>query len=322
MTQDKVTFRDLLGRVGYSSAPGVINIFSSLEQVCVCMKWPSPSPAPSPTGEALSETHHVWLCLTQDSSSHFLVSQWQLPERGWWIVVACAFVCVHVHGRGEEEQEERKKESIWVPILYLPPRKYWPEPNCWSEWRLPSFLERRTNTSATFPTFSVSHLLYPLPVPTYLQCVVERTGTWWLNCHLSKQQSFYFKVLLLHCREAVRVPEVPAAPTHLCGGVPQFSCALAQVLSPSSHGFLAGHCGWAGEEEAVFESFVYLITLVDFCSSLLLVIWREIWPQNWPIIRHSQERGCSCLCRPANCWTQLSLCQLSSCHTFSCEWDS
>ena len=55
--------------------------------------------------------------LTQDSSSHFLVSQWQLPERGWWIVVACAFVCVHVHGReggggGEEEQEERKKESI------------------------------------------------------------------------------------------------------------------------------------------------------------------------------------------------------------------
>ena len=51
MTQDKVTFRDLLGRVGYSSAPGVINIFSSLEQVCVCMKWPSPSPTTSnPTG--------------------------------------------------------------------------------------------------------------------------------------------------------------------------------------------------------------------------------------------------------------------------------
>ena len=37
MTQDKVTFRDLLGRVGYSSTPGVINIFSSLEHVCVCV---------------------------------------------------------------------------------------------------------------------------------------------------------------------------------------------------------------------------------------------------------------------------------------------
>ena len=35
MTQDQVTFRDLLARLHSTSAPGVVNLFSSLEQVSV-----------------------------------------------------------------------------------------------------------------------------------------------------------------------------------------------------------------------------------------------------------------------------------------------
>ena len=59
--------------------------------------------------------------LTQDSSSHFLVSQWQLPERGWWIVVACAFVCVHVHGRegGGGGRTGGEKEGIDMSSYFV-----------------------------------------------------------------------------------------------------------------------------------------------------------------------------------------------------------
>ena len=37
MTQDQVTFRDLLTRLNPSATMGVVNIFSSLEQVHACM---------------------------------------------------------------------------------------------------------------------------------------------------------------------------------------------------------------------------------------------------------------------------------------------
>ena len=37
------------------------------------------------------------------------------------------------------------------------------------------------------PDIQRKPFLLPLPVPQYLQYVVEKPGTWWLNSHLSKQ---------------------------------------------------------------------------------------------------------------------------------------